>query len=784
MNRSARIVGITVAAIGLLAWYYFALPDPLFSKPYSTVLEDERGELLSAAIARDGQWRFPQLDAVPQKFKEALIHFEDKRFYYHPGVDVLSLARAFKQNIYSGRIVSGGSTLTMQVVRLSRNRPRTYFEKALEIILATRLELRYSKDEILALYASHAPFGGNVVGLEAACWRYFQRPPDELSWGEAAMLAVLPNAPALMHPGKNRGQLLAKRNRLLDRLYQLGKLDEVELALAKSEALPNQPMPIPRIAAHLLERSVREGQDQKRVNSTLRHSLQLQVERIVQDHAVRLSANQIYNAAVIVAEVETGNVLAYVGNRNGLPGEDHGQQVDVITARRSTGSILKPILYAAMLDDGKLLPKTLLPDIPTIMNGFAPKNFSKEYDGAVPADQALIRSLNVPAVHMLQEYRYEKLYNLLKRMGMTSLTQLPDHYGLTLILGGADATLWEIASLYASMARVLKQYSQRSGEVRYSASDYHPLCYVKSASEAPSVDKHESFIRAAALFQTFSALTEVNRPEEETGWKNFSSSRKIAWKTGTSFGFRDGWAVGVTPEYVVGVWAGNADGEGRPGLTGSEAAAPILFDVFSALPPTSWFIQPYPEMEQIPVCTKSGMRSTALCGLPDTLWVAEAGLTSKPCSYHRLLHLSKDGKHRVHTDCQPLTEILTSAWFVLPPVQEYYFRKKHMTYKPVPAFRPDCATSGMVAAMELVYPKENARIFIPRELNGRPGQSVFELAHRNPASKVYWHLDGQYIGSTQNRHQLAINPGPGKHLLYLVDQSGEPLERHFEVLSN
>ncbi len=268
------------------------------------------------------------------------------------------------------------------------------------------------------------------------------------------------------------------------------------------------------------------------------------------------------------------------------------------------------------------------------------------------------------------------------------------------------------------------------------------------------------------------------------GWRNFSSSRKIAWKTGTSFGFRDGWAVGVTPEYVVGVWAGNASGEGRPGLTGSEAAAPLLFDVFSVLPATSWFNMPYAEMEQIPVCSRSGMRSTSACGVPDTVWVAQAGLHSKPCSYHRTIHISDDGKYRVHADCSPMDRIRQIPWFVLPPVQEHYYRAKNISYKPIPPYRADCAITSNLAVMELVYPKENARIFIPRELDGSRGHSVFELAHRNPASRVYWHLDGMYIGSTQNRHQMGINPGPGKHVLILVDQAGEPLERHFEVLSN
>lgn len=783
MKPSVKLIGLLTAAIGFFAWYYFALPEPLFTKPYSTVLEDEQGELLAAAISRDGQWRFPQLDTVPQKFKEALILFEDKRFFNHPGVDVLSLARAVRQNIHHERIVSGGSTITMQVVRLSRNRPRTYFEKMLEIILATRLEWRYSKDEILSLYASHAPFGGNVVGVEAACWRYFQRQPDELSWGESALLAVLPNSPSLIHPGKNRIALLAKRNRLLERLHQAGRLDEVELDLAKAESLPEQPVPLPRIANHLLDRSIREGLDQKRVKSTLRHSIQTRVEQIVRDHYIRLSGNQIYNAAVVVAEVETGHVLAYVGNTSGVPGEEHGQDVDIISAKRSTGSILKPVLYAAMLDEGKLLPQTLLPDMPTIINGFAPKNFSKDYDGAVPADKALIRSLNVPAVHMLQDYRYEKLYTLLKSMGMQTLTHLPDHYGLSLILGGADGTLWDITALYASMARVLNHYSVRNGESRYSASDYHLLTYRQSYVGKPQQAQDNTLIHAAALFQTFTSLTEVNRPGEETGWKNFSGSRKIAWKTGTSFGFRDGWAVGVTPEYVVGVWTGNADGEGRPGLTGSEAAAPILFDIFSLLPATSWFNQPYAEMEQIPVCKHSGMRRTTLCGISDTVWVAEAGLKSKPCLYHRTVHLSEDGKYRVHASCQPVSQMKSLPWFVLPPVQEHYFRAKNISYKPMPPFRKDCATAGAVSNMELVYPKENARIFIPRELDGSRGQSVFELAHRNPASRVYWHLNGTYIGSTQNRHQMALNPGPGMHHLILVDQAGEPLERHFEVLS-
>lgn len=768
----------------LVIGYYLCLPFSLFKDPYSTVLEDYRGELLSASIATDGQWRFPLLDTVPEKFAKALITYEDKRFWSHPGVDILSLGRALKQNVTSGKVISGGSTITMQVIRLSRKgKSRTVLEKIIESILATRLELRYSKAQILALYASHAPFGGNVVGLEAACWRYFGRDVKELSWAEAAMLAVLPNSPALIHPGKNRGQLLEKRNRLLLRLKEKEIIGSFTYELAIHEPIPEEPHPLPRFARHLLHRASQEGSSQKKVSSTVQLSLQQRVEQILEDHHQRLKGNQIFNACAIVVEVETGNVLAYVGNVN--TDTEHGRDVDVITSARSTGSILKPFLYAAMLDDGKILPKTLLPDIPTVINGFAPKNFSKEYDGAVPADQALIRSLNVPAVHMLREYRYERFHHLLKSIGMNSLNHQPDHYGLSLVLGGAEGTLWDITGMYASMARTLNHYFDYPGKSRYDRIDFHPLNYFTTLTEDSGKGnlQETSWLSAASIYHTFEALKEVYRPGEETGWRYFTSSKKIAWKTGTSFGFRDGWAVGVTPQYAVGVWVGNADGEGRPGLTGTETAAPVMFDIFSQLPTGNWFQEPLPEMDRIAVCSKSGQRITAFCEKIDTVWLSKQGLETNACNYHKTIHVTRDTKYQVHSACEPVSRIEQINWFVLPPVQEYYFKSRNLSYKALPPFRKDCEASTMVLAMELVYPRPSAKIFIPRDLNGVTGTSVFELAHRNSQTTVYWHLDGEFIASTRKTHHLAINPGEGRHVLTIIDDAGEILERRFEVIS-
>ena len=327
--------------------YFFSLPTILFKDPYSTILEDRNLNLLSASIASDGQWRFPEGEIIPEKFKDAIVLFEDKRFYNHIGVDPVSLSRATRQNFKASKIVSGGSTLSMQVIRMARrNTSRTIFEKIIEIILATRLELRYSKEEILGLYAAHAPFGGNVVGLEAACWRYFGRDPEELSWSEASLLAVLPNNPSLIHLGKNRQRLMQKRNRLLDRLSLAGKFDELTLELAKSEPLPENPLPLPRIAPHLLDRAAREGNAQHKIVSTLDQQLQLRTVQIIQDHHQRLKANQIFNAAALIVDVKSGNVLAYVGNTEA--GEEYNQQVDVINAPRSTGSILKPFASTLM----------------------------------------------------------------------------------------------------------------------------------------------------------------------------------------------------------------------------------------------------------------------------------------------------------------------------------------------------------------------------------------------------------------------------------------------------
>ena len=394
--------------LALSIWFWLCLPNTLFNAPTSYIIEDKDGNLLNATIAADGQWRFPENDEVPQKFIDCITTFEDKRFFYHPGVDPVAIGRALLRNIKQKETAQGGSTITMQVMRLSqKDNKRTFLNKLKESILAVRLECRFTKNKIMALYACHAPFGGNVVGLDAAAWRYYGRASNKLSWGEMATLAVLPNAPSLVHPGKNRTRLLQKRNKLLDKLLAAKKISAADCELAKQEPLPAEPLPLPQAAAHLLLRYKKENKGSKlptKISTTIDGTLQRNVAAILQQHNGVLKGNGINNACALVLDVETGNALAYVGNVAGQSKNKTENDVDIIAAARSPGSALKPVLYAAMLSDGLILPNSLVADVPMQIGNYAPQNFDRGYDGAVPAANALARSLNIPAVKFLQQY--------------------------------------------------------------------------------------------------------------------------------------------------------------------------------------------------------------------------------------------------------------------------------------------------------------------------------------------------------------------------------------------
>ena len=761
MRKKISISLIIILLAGVI-WWLNCLPDKLFSSPYSTVLLDRDNELLGARIASDGQWRFPKADSVPKKFETCLLTFEDRRFYKHWGVSVQALVRAAYDNFSAGKVESGASTLTMQLMRMARgNRQRTIWQKSLEILWALRTELRYSKNEILLAYTSEAPFGSNVVGLEAASWRYFNKPAYLLTWSESATLAVLPNAPGLIYPGRNPDQLRQKRNRLLRTLVELGKISHWDYKLALLEEVPNSPLSLPNSCHHLTDHCniLEPG---KNHHTTLERSIQNMANNVLRSHLQTLERNRIFNGSVLVVDNATGEVLSYVGN--GM--ENNESQNNMVLAQRSSGSILKPFLYAQAIEQSEISPYQLIADVPTQYAGFTPKNFDETYDGAVHADQALTRSLNIPAVRLLNDYGVPRFLNDLHHLGFWNIDQAADHYGLSLILGGAEVRLWDL----------VQAYSQLAAELEYEKGFLpRPIHY----STVCKKERTPSGLSRGTIWTLLNILCEVKRPDGESAWKIFKGE-KIAWKTGTSYGYRDAWAVGISKRYTVGVWIGNASGEGRPGITGLNVAAPVLFDVFNSLPKSNWFTEPVYDLKQIKICVNSGMKASEFCTQTEKRDIPLSNSKAALCSYCKPFFVNKEGL-RVFAECTQSDTMIGENRFILPPLQEWYYKKYHANYKGIPELASSCVNINSQSPINLIYPYPESSAFIPRELTGEKEKIVLKAVHRNDKEKIYWHLNSEYLGQTSGFHHMEIQNHPGLYNLTLTDQSGSSFTTRLHI---
>lgn len=754
------------------------MPNKPIEKPYSTVLLDHQEQLLGAKIAQDGQWRFPVLDSLNPKYEACLLMFEDQYFYYHPGLNPASLWAALQTNLSKGKIKRGGSTITMQLARMARDKKRrNYSQKAIEIVYALLLEARHSKKSILHHYAANAPYGGNVVGVETASWRYFGVSSERLSWAQAATLAVLPNAPSLIFPGKNQAQLKTKRNALLTRLHQAKKIDRVQYELALEEPLPEKPFALPQKAPHLLEQSIQDGHAGTFVKTTLNSHWQEQAQNRLFYHMQYLQANDIQNVAALVMEVSSGKVLVYIGNTPLVDPNKNSCWVNMMHVPRSTGSILKPFLYAACLNEGVITPNSLVRDIPVSFEGYSPSNYSRNYLGAVPAYQCLSKSLNVPSVFLLKEYGIGKFIQNLQDIGFSSIHRSEDFYGLSLILGGAEASLWEATSAYANAARIIENFGENKG--KHQPSDIRLPHYLPTVIQAKNNRDYFPY-QAGNLWLMMDALQKLQRPEEDGHWQQYNSARNIAWKTGTSFGQKDAWAIGVDSRYAVGIWVGNSDNEGRPGLTGINAAAPMMLDVFQLLPTAPEFLMPYDALKKTPVCKQSGYLMGLHCEQADTVWMPRQDRFLKPCPYHISIHVNQRGE-RVHLNCVTASEAMEKKWFVLPPAIELYYKQHQAQYTPLPAFKIGCEEL-MTKNIGIIYPPINAKLFAPKDFNQQKNQIVFQATHRRPEKTLFWYIDDQYIGNTQQKHDLPIYTSTGKHKLTLMDEDGEELVRYFEMV--
>ena len=742
----------------------FIVPARLVGKSqnYSYALYDKNGILLGGQVAEDEQWRFAPTE-VPEKFKKAIITYEDKRFYFHCGIDLLSIARAIKLNLNQQRIVSGGSTLTMQTIRLLENHPkRTYTQKIKEAFISVLFEIRYTKKHILQLYCANAPFGGNVVGLEAASWRYFNRPPSELTWAETATLAVLPNQPSLVYPGANSEILLEKRNFLLQKLYQKKYFDEKTYELSLAESLPSKPFALPSNSPHYLEfLKQTHKKNQTKFYTTIDYNIQKNTLRIIDHWSSEFSRRGISNAAVLILDTETKDVLAYCGNSGDALRNPDSYAVDMIQSKRSSGSLLKPFLYGAMLDAGELLPDQLVIDIPTRIGNYNPDNNIKKYSGVVPASEALTRSLNIPAIRELRKFGINRFLDCLRKCGFTTFNHDSEYYGLPLILGGGEITMWEAARAYAELMN-------------------------KACAEPSNFP-----ISTGSSWITVNVLSTGIRPDDEANWQKFANSKRIAWKTGTSNGNRDAWAIGITKEYTVAVWIGNANGMGNPDLKSVSTSAPVLFDIFSFLPKTTWPEIPYFDLTEQTVCSHSGYAASSDCNETKTVLRSKTAAAPELCPYCKKISFTFDGKYRA--TAEDLTGEKAGIYngtvpkiekrFVLPPNLEYWYKNTSLVYSSLPAFVP-WHHSTSADNLSVIFPESNAKIIIPVEIDGTQGAMVAQAAVRSSDTIVYWDIDGNFLGYTEKVHEITISPDPGTHILTVTDSNGNIIKRKFEILEN
>ena len=481
--------------------------------------------------------------------------------------------------------------------------------------------------------------------------------------------------------------------------------------------------------------------------------------------------------AVLVLDVKTKTVLGYVGNTPTT--KENQKDVNIIDAPRSTGSVLKPLLYMAMLDKGELLPNTLVADVPTNYGSYQPENFDKKYAGAISAKKALSKSLNVPTVRLLQKFGLEKFHDYLQKLKLRDIKKNPNYYGLTLALGGAESNLWDLCKSYASLASTVNHYTETSS-FYFDNEFLNPTFYKDETIDFGKKSNQKIVFDAASIYLTFESLKEVNRPNADENWEFFDAAKEIAWKTGTSFGFRDAWSIGVTRDYVVGVWVGNADGEGRPGLVGIQTAAPILFDVFDKLPNSSWFEKPFDEMTQVEICSKSGYRATKICEEKKLSYIQNTGLKTEPCPFHININIDRSSTYQVNTSCESLENIQQKSWFVLPPLQEYYYKKQNPFYKPLPKFREDCL-GEVKNVMKFLYPTEKSTIFLPKDFDGKQNELILKVAHSNKEAILFWSLNQQFLGTTTENHELAITPKEGDFKITVVDNFGNEIQQQISI---
>ncbi|HEV7765854.1 MAG TPA: penicillin-binding protein 1C [Thermoanaerobaculia bacterium] len=758
-----RVAFLALILVPLLLDWAFPFPHQKIRRPPAVIVHDRAGEPLRIFLPQDEKYRFPvTLDEVPPELIQALIASEDRNFYRHPGVDPLAMVRASWANVRARRVVSGASTIPMQIARMTEPRRRSLRAKMIESLRAIQLTAHYSKRQLLEIYVNLAPYGSNIEGVGAASYFYFDKEPRRLSLGEIALLTTLPRSPNRYDPFRDPAAARRARDRVLAQLHERGAFTEREIGEARRQQLPGKRRRVPFAAPHWCELARREAPATTRLETTLDSTMQRIAQQRVAARASALQSRGIGNASVVIIDNKTREVRALVGSADFFDARHDGQNNGAV-ARRSPGSALKPFLYAKAIDDGRIVPETYLLDIPTDYSGYIAENYDGAYRGRVTTREALVQSLNAPAVRLVADVGVDSFLIMMRRGGLRTLDRAAADYGLPLILGSGEVRLLDLTNLYATLAE---------GGV------HRPLRMFR-ATAAPA--RGERLISAEAAAMITEVLCELRRPDMPQGWELTADTPRIAWKTGTSYGHRDAWSVGFSSRYTIGVWIGNFDGHGVKGLSGSEDAAPLLFDLFRAIDPSSVTRRTLSRIEAIDVCAISHQLPTPHCRNRVSIQRIASVSKMSACTTHRLLIVDAQTGERLSGECVASRPSIARVFAIDAPELVSYRRANGEQIATLPPLSAACHDVDTEQRPRIVSPDPATPYRIRRDAPLRYQEIRLAAESGSDVSSLYWYQDGVLIATQRPERAVFVVPAIGQHRIAVVDDLGRSHSVTYEV---
>ena len=751
MKKNLTIFSALLLII-FLAVIVFPVDEGKLHKPISQSIYDKNGKLLRTFLSTDEKWRiWVDIDEVSGYLRKAVINVEDRTFYFHPGVNPWAIIRAVYLNIKNGEIISGGSTITMQVARMMEHRKRTLFSKFVEMICALKLEVFFSKNDILEFYFNMAPYGGNIEGVGAACYYYFQKSPSEISLAQAALLSAIPNSPNKLHPEKHPERLEKKRNEILAHLRKRRVITDEEYQTAIREKIVIEKTGMVFDAPHFTDLMHRYFPEKRRVYTTLEPMVQEKCRKVLRQHLRKWRDLGITNGAIVVLDNKTNSILALVGAYDFFD-QAHSGQVNGAISPRSPGSTLKPFLYAIGIDKGIISPSTILYDIPVNYASYSPENYDGKYRGVVTVKEALVKSLNIPAVKMLNKIGVGEFVSFLQKGGISTVDYENLNYGLSMILGGCEVKLTELTNLYATLAN---------------GGCYRRIRYCK---EEPVI-KGVPILSSGATYIITELLSEVRRPDMPTYWKFTLERPKVAWKTGTSYGHRDAWSVGYTKGYTVGVWSGNFDGQGVPELVGAQISGPILFDVINAISgkeETRWFAKPSTVSER-EVCATSGMVANEDCPHRVRELYLKGVSPQDKCTIHKAFYVeSKTGYRLCKSDLSNRT-FTKKVFEVWPPEVATWMERNGYPLDKIPLLMPSSQKIMSGKGPVIRSPNPECQYCIRKGITSKYQKILLDASVDNSVNKIFWFVDNKLVWAGNPETKTFIYPEVGEHTLVCQD---------------